>query len=998
MSAVLRRTFLASVLVLVLLTTGAWQNSPAAPANSQPPGQPDTPLYPGLTWSGPASTTQEIRINGRGDTIALPGERYEAQVQFPGGLPREVLDYYSTRQLASSGWLSHDAFGGPDRSHYVYYDGAGTYLSVEYLQCPNLPSSTCLAIWKSGQAQPQSALPGTESATEAVNPPGSFGKTAPANGTSGLDPASITLSWGASSGAVKYSYCVNEGSSCDKDDPDWTSSYDRSITVRNLAFNKTYHWQVRATSCELCVPKPWTYADNDNSWTFRTSSGSGSQVTIVGNAGVGGAVLSYTDGSARQVTADSNGAYTIRVPYNWSGTVTPSKSGYVFVPASASFTNLTAATTIQNFSATAVYVISGNTGLAGVTLSYVVGTPKTVLSDASGNYAFEVPAGWSGTVTPSRISYSFSPASRTYSNVNSNLTGQNYTPTLQTFTISGNTGTAGVTLRYTNGTPQSVLSDGSGNYSFTVPYNWSGTVTPSKTGYIFSPANRTYNSVIANQTAQNYTAIPLYSISGTTGVSGATLSYTDVTPRTITAMADGSYSFIVPGTWAGTVTPDHECYTFNPASRDYSSLTSNLSGQNYTPAIKPGCADVTVQVAGANKGRFGLPAQASTRTSFSGLNQGPAKVAATNAGPLIAEERVVYTVNELATSFTEIIGLPNGQLDKIYWLPWYNSVDLGTQLRIANVSGSQATVRLYIHGSEMTSGCSPSNSPYTLAAGATVRVSCSGVSNGPVMIESDQNIVASARLIYKAGGVETSYAEMLALPNKQVSNTYWLPWYNNNNTTFDTQLHFANLSSSQQTAVHVSIAGQEVANSPFNLQAGESTRVSFAGLNDGPVKVWSDQNLVVSQRVIYKVDGINTSYSETMALPNSQVENTYWLPWYNKNSKFESQLRFANLSSSQQASVHVSIAGQEINGSPFILQAGESTRVTLASATDGIVKIWSDQDLVVSQRVIYKVNGLNTSYTEMMALPDSHLDNTYWWPWYNSNHVDLETQLRFGRP
>jgi hypothetical protein len=189
-----------------------------------------------------------------------------------------------------------------------------------------------------------------------------------------------------------------------------------------------------------------------------------------------------------------------------------------------------------------------------------------------------------------------------------------------------------------------------------------------------------------------------------------------------------------------------------------------------------------------------------------------------------------------------------------------------------------------------------------------------------------------------------------------------------------------------------------VANSPFSLGAGESTRVSFAGVNDGPVKVWSTQNLVVSQRVIYKVDGINTSYSETMALPNSQVGNTYWLPWYNQNAKFESQLRLANLSATQQAAVHVSIAGQEINGSPFIVPAGGSTRVSLTGATDGITKVWSDQDLAISQRVIYKVNGINTSYTEMMALPDSQLDSTYWWPWYNSNNVDLETQLRFGRP
>ncbi len=37
-----------------------------------------------------------------------------------------------------------------------------------------------------------------------------------------------------------------------------------------------------------------------------------------------------------------------------------------------------------------------------------------------------------------------------------------------------------------------------------------------------------------------------------------------------------------------------------------------------------------------------------------------------------------------------------------------------------------------------------------------------------------------------------------------------------------------------------------------------------------------------------------------------------------------------------------------------------------------------------------------TSLSEMMGLPSSRLDTTYWLPWYN--HVDLDTQLRFGIP
>jgi hypothetical protein len=79
----------------------------------------------------------------------------------------------------------------------------------------------------------------------------------------------------------------------------------------------------------------------------------------------------------------------------------------------------------------AIFVnISGNAGVAGATLSYTDGTLKTVTADSSGNYSFETLSGWSGTVTPSKLNYTFTPVNRTYSYVVTNQTSQNYTVTL----------------------------------------------------------------------------------------------------------------------------------------------------------------------------------------------------------------------------------------------------------------------------------------------------------------------------------------------------------------------------------------------------------------------------------------------------------------------------------------------------------------------------------------------------------------------------------------
>ena len=470
-------------------------------------------------------------------------------------------------------------------------------------------------------------------------------------------------------------------------------------------------------------------------------------------------------------------------------------------------------------------------------------------------------------------------------------------------------------------------------------------------------------------------------ITGSASAAGVTLGYTDTAPKTALSQPNGGYSLIVPRNWSGMITPTHSCFTFSPANRSYSNLAGNQTTQNYTATVKPGCADLTISIGAINRGRFGLSSSGSTRASFASVNSGPVKLITVNAVPVIGAERVIYKVNGVNTSFTETMGLPQSQLDTTYWLPWYNNVGLDTQLRIANVSNSQATVTVTIGGVSKPS--------FNLAAGASTRVSYAGVDSGPVKIVSTQNIVAAERVIYKVNKVQTSFSEMMALPNKQLSNTYYLPWYDNVN--LDTQLRIANVTN-QPATVTVTIGGQTMPS--FNLAAGASTRVSYAGKNNGPVKIVSNQTIAAAERVIYKFNGIPTSFTEMMALPNSQLQTTNWLPWYN-NVGLNTQLRISNVSNAT-ATVRVYIAGQEMTGSPFNLPAGTGVSKSYAGIDKGPVKIVSTQNIVVSEPLIYKVNGTNVSFSEMMGLPNTLLDTTYWLPWYNN--VDLDTQLRFGVP
>jgi hypothetical protein len=84
--------------------------------------------------------------------------------------------------------------------------------------------------------------------------------------------------------------------------------------------------------------------------------------------------------------------------------------------------------------------------------------------------------------------------------------------------------------------------------------------------------------------------------------------------------------------------------------------------------------------------------------------------------------------------------------------------------------------------------------------------------------------------------------------------------------------------------------------------------------------------------------------------------------------------------------------------SPFIVHAGQTVLRTFSNINKGLVKIESENGIhiVVSERVIFKAQGITTSFSELMGLPAGQLSETYWLPWYNNKAMN--TLLRFGVP
>lgn len=575
-----KKIFTSLVLLMVVFST-AGQGSGIAFAAEKTQPDLSAPLAPGFTWNDLGQTTRSIILNIKGDAISLSGETFQAADHFGAQLPEDILSFYSNEQLFNSaGWTSDNSFETPQGQTQIFYHESGVYLAIDFNACSDDASATCVTVWKSEQASKATIVPGTDQSVETVTPDTvTFGKSAPAKGATVSAISTIKLSWQAFSPTPdKYSYCVKAGSQCAANDPDWTGTYTNTSVNVTLQGGLTYYWQVKAITCMTCTPKKVVYANNSNWWTFTTVSN-----TISGSAGVAGATLTYVDSGTKTVVAGADGNYLINPSNNWTGTVTPSKTGYTFTPASIAYSNVKVAQVNQNYTANLIrYTITGSAGAAGVTMNYVDGIARTVLSDGTGAYSISVPYNWSGTVTPSKDCLTFQSASLVYSNVLSNKTNQNYTVTAYTPSITGNAGIGLATMSYTDGTPQTVPALVNGNYSVTVSCGWTGTITPSKAGMTFNPASHSYDSLVSNQINQNF--IAQVSIGGNAGV-GTTISYVDGGPKSVVADGSGNYTLDVSYNWSGTLIPSRATTIFSPKSLPLTNVTASLTGQNFVPSL-----------------------------------------------------------------------------------------------------------------------------------------------------------------------------------------------------------------------------------------------------------------------------------------------------------------------------------------------------------------------------------------------------------------------------
>ncbi len=336
-------------------------------------------------------------------------------------------------------------------------------------------------------------------------------------------------------------------------------------------------------------------------------------VTKSNGEGVPDVTINLSGNTTISYKALSNGYYLFTGLSDGNYLLTPSATNYTFVPTSATISVAGSSIRNQNFveayiPVISTYTISGyikdnsSTAISGVNLILLGLTSSATVTNSSGYYEFLNISSGVYKVTPIKNNYTFSPDSMSYVNINSDQVNQNYWGNLQqviiaTYTISGyikdNSSATinGVTISLTGLISSNTTTSASGYYEFINLSSGTYTVTPTSSGYVFNPPNKSYSLLNSNMTTQNFFGTVHYYIDGyikdtsSTAIQGVNVTLSGDSSSVYITTNSGYYCFsnLVSGNY--TVTPTTVGYTFSPINKSYSALSSNQTTQNFTGTV-----------------------------------------------------------------------------------------------------------------------------------------------------------------------------------------------------------------------------------------------------------------------------------------------------------------------------------------------------------------------------------------------------------------------------
>ena len=603
------------------------------------------------------------------------------------------------------------------------------------------------------------------------------------------------------------------------------------------------------------------------------------------------------------------------------------------------------------------------------------------------------------------------------------------------YTISGNVGVANATITYTGG---STIADANGKYSFTVSESWFGTVIPSKAGYTFEPATRSYANVVASVIAQNYNDINLLKDPGfEPGTSKWTETHVYSSPLCTAATCGGNGAHTGSGwAWFGGITAsDTETLSQTVtipngfvASLDfYLEINEADAGSDAADIFTVKVDGTTVFSANATQIYYFYSGYRPINVNLSSYADGKSheiKFSSVTSGQVVSffldDVSLLISKKEYTISGNTGVGgvtlsYTDGALKTVI-------ADGAGNYTIAVPFGWSGVVTPYKSGYTFAPTSKPysnvqnnqTNQDYT----ATACVSCADVNftiggnpKGSYSIPSGQSLVLKypvdgAVVISNTTGTKfvaslnqwrryntgvsewTGVTQSLALPLAKVSNIYVMPRYDYTDTA---RLYNAVLLANVDTVsrdITVTIGG--VVKGTYTLAPSESQYKTYQGVAGGPLVVSSvaGAKIVASLYELKKDPGTVgwIGQSEMMGSPWEDISDTYLIPIYfgdPSHPGLKASLYIANVDTVAR-DITVKIGGV-VKGT-YTLQ--KNTSQVLTYPVDGAVEISSASGakIVASLNQWRRYNtGVNewTGVTQTLALPLAKVSNIYVMPRYD---------------
>lgn len=330
--------------------------------------------------------------------------------------------------------------------------------------------------------------------------------------------------------------------------------------------------------------------------------------------------------------------------------------------------------------------------------------------------------------------------------------------------------------------------------------------------------------------------------------------------------------------------------------------------------------------------------------SYAGVIGGPVKVNSLGGEAQVISQRTIF-----GSSFEEVDGLEDYQLDSSYFFTWYDAKSAGARdwILISNPGTAAVDADVFIAGKKMNS------SPFRINAGGRVTPEFPGVIGGPVEVMAHQpgnlslpqKVIVSQRVIWSG-----NFNEVLGIPASQLASDYHYTWYDMKSRGASDWILISNPNSSDMVA-EISIGGRQMTNTAsgsqyFLVPAGGTIAPTFPGKMAGPVEVKGyrastftpadpgDPNMSFfsTQRSLFGL-----SFEEVVGYGDNMLASDYYFSWYDQLSGgFTDWLLVSNPGSSRvKAEVWIGGARKTI----LTLPAGSSQTPTFPGTMGGPVEV-----------------------------------------------------------